>query len=107
MPVQLAMVDTAYRDSELVADLEAYCTRLSKTQMVSVRRRAAAHQAWLGRYEFAVILVAQANGFGGNPSTTNAEFFRELCGNWIRFDRLAQAVNHFLRLSRLLIAEGG
>jgi hypothetical protein len=43
MPVQLAVMDPAKRDSELIADLAAERRRLGKTQMMSVRGRAPAH----------------------------------------------------------------
>ena len=41
--------------------------------MSSICGRAAAYQARLAGYEFAMILVAQANGLGGNA--TDARFF--------------------------------
>lgn len=44
-PMQLAVMDTAHRDRELVADLAGECPRLRKAQMVGVGRVAAAHQA--------------------------------------------------------------
>jgi hypothetical protein len=41
--------------------------------MMGIGWAAAAHQAWLGSYEFAVITVAQANSFGWDraAATTN------------------------------------
>ena len=69
------MVGTAYRNSELVANLATQRTRLGKAQMVSVRGRAAAHHARLGGYESAMVLVAQSNGFGSNPDATGAGIF--------------------------------
>jgi hypothetical protein len=47
MPVQLAMMDAANRDSELVTDFAAERAWLGKAQMVRIRRRTAAHQAGL------------------------------------------------------------
>jgi hypothetical protein len=47
MPVQLAMMDTAHGDSELVADFTAERARLGKAQMVGVCGKTAAHQAGL------------------------------------------------------------
>jgi len=66
MPVQFAMVDAAYRNGELVADLAAQCTRLGEAQMVGIGGRATAYHARLGGYEFAMIFVAQANSLGGD-----------------------------------------
>src|ERR1700688_3846218 len=75
MPVQRTVMDPAQRDSELVADLAAECARLGKTQMMRVRRRASAHQARLGGYVSAMVLVAQANGLGWDPATAGFGFF--------------------------------
>jgi hypothetical protein len=74
MPVQLAVMDPAQRDSELIADLAAERPRLGKTQMMSVRGRAPANQAGLGGYVSAVVLIAQANGLGWDPTTAGAGF---------------------------------
>jgi hypothetical protein len=74
MPVQLAVMDPAQRDSELFADLAAERPRLGKKQMMSVRGRAPANQTRLGGYVSAVVLVAQANGFGSYPTTAGAGF---------------------------------
>src|SRR5664280_1349095 len=79
MPVQLAVMDTAYRDGELVADLAAERPRLGKTQMVSIGRGAAAHHAGLGGHEFAVVLVAQPNGLGRHAATADARLFWKRC----------------------------
>ena len=46
--VQLAMVDAAERDRELVADLLAHGARLRKLQMMGVGRRPTADQTGLG-----------------------------------------------------------
>ena len=45
--VQLAMVDATERNRELIADLAAERARLGKTEVVRVRRGAAAHEAGL------------------------------------------------------------
>jgi hypothetical protein len=68
MPVQLTMMDTAHRDSELVADLTAQRAGLGKAQMVSICGQTAAHQAGLGGDEIAVVLVAQTDGLGRYPT---------------------------------------
>ena len=69
MPVQLAMMDTTHGNSELVADLAAQCPRLCKPEMVGIGGGAAAHHAGLGGNEFAVVLVAQADGLGDHAGT--------------------------------------
>src|ERR1700676_1070796 len=79
--------------------------------MVSIRRRAAAHHTRLGGYEFAMVLVAQANGLGSNSATAGVEFLgkrcRKLCDDGIRPAGLAQVFSRFRQISWLLIAEGG
>src|ERR1700730_6827311 len=76
--------------------------------MVSVRRRAAAHHTRLGGYEFAMVLVAQANGLGSNSATAGVGFLRKrLCDDRILPGRLAQVFSHFRQLFWLLITEGG
>ena len=75
MPVQLAVMDAAHRNGELVADLAAERPRLGKAQMVGIGRRAAAHQAGLRGHEFAVVLVAQPNGLGRHVATADAGLF--------------------------------
>ena len=57
------MVDPANRDRELVAHSASECTRLSKGEVMRIRRHAAAHQARLPQHESPVILIAQANRF--------------------------------------------
>ena len=64
MPVQLAVMDTAHWDGELVADFATERAWLGKAKMVGVCGRTAAHQAGLGGDEFAVVLVAQADRLG-------------------------------------------
>ena len=71
-PVQLAMVSPTQGDGEFITDFAAECPRLSKTQMMRIGWGAAAHQARLGGYKFAVITVAQANCLGGNPAAATA-----------------------------------
>ena len=65
MPVQLAMMDTANWNRELVADLAAERAWLGEAQVVGICGRTAAHQAGLGGDELAVVLVAQTDGLGG------------------------------------------
>src|ERR1019366_10544298 len=72
MTVQLAMMDTAHRDSELVADFAPERAWLGKAQMVGVCGRTAAHQAGLGGDELAMVLVAQTDGFGRYPASAVA-----------------------------------
>lgn len=72
-PVQLAMVGPTQGDREFITDLTAKRPRLSKTQMMGIGWGAAAHQARLGGYEFAVITVAQANSFGWDRAAATAD----------------------------------
>lgn len=60
MPVQLAMVGTAYWNREFVADFATHRVGLRKLQMVGIRRTAAADEAGLGADELQVIPVAQS-----------------------------------------------
>ena len=69
MPVQLSMVDTAHRDSELVTDFAPERAGLGKAQMMGICGRTAAHQAGLGGDELAVVLVAQTDGLGRYPAS--------------------------------------
>jgi hypothetical protein len=61
--MHLAMVSTAERDREFVADFASKCTRLGKAKMVGVGGRAAAKQAGLRRYEPYVLAVAKPARF--------------------------------------------
>jgi hypothetical protein len=70
MPVQLAMMDTAHRNGELVADLATQRSGLGKTQMMRVSWAAATHHTWLQRDEAAVVLVAEPYGFSGDAATS-------------------------------------
>ena len=74
LPVELAVMVPAQRDSELIADLAAEGAGLGKTQMMRVRRRASAHQARLGGDVSAVALVAPAAGLGRDPAMAGAGF---------------------------------
>ncbi len=75
MPVKLAMMEATNRNRELVADLAAQRTRLRKTEMMRIGRFAAAHHARLLGHEFAVVLIAQANGFARKAGAADAGFF--------------------------------
>ena len=112
MPVQLAVMDAAYRDGELVADLAAERPRLGKTQMVSIGRRPAAHYAGLRGHEFAVVLVSQPNGLGRHVATADARLFWKrcwgLCGFRIRSGQLCpnRALSSLRKFPGLLITNG-
>ena len=71
MPVQLAVMQAAYRDGELVADLAAERPRLGKTQMVGISGRSAANHAGLRGHELSVVLVTQPNGPGRHTAATD------------------------------------
>ena len=53
------------RNRVLVADFSAECARLSEANVMRLSWRPAADDAGLRGDKFAVLLVAQANGFGG------------------------------------------
>jgi hypothetical protein len=59
--MQLAMVDSANRDDELVAHSSAQRTRLCKGEMVRIGWHTAAHKARLPQHEFPMVFIAQAN----------------------------------------------
>jgi hypothetical protein len=61
--MQLAMVETANWDGELVADFSPKRSRLRETKMVRLGRHSPANDAGLPCYEFAMLPVAEANGF--------------------------------------------
>ena len=63
--MQLAVMDPADRDDELVAHTASECTRLCKREVMRIRRHAAAHKAGLPQHELPVVLIAQANRFVG------------------------------------------
>ncbi len=68
--MEFAVVETADRDCVFVADLASKRPRLGEANVMGFRGRSAAHNARLGSDELAVLLVAQANGFGGEPPAT-------------------------------------
>ena len=72
MPMDLTMMRPADRYGKLIADLAPKRTDLRKAQVMRIGRCAAAHQAWLARYELAMILVAQPYGLGCNAATAGA-----------------------------------
>jgi hypothetical protein len=62
--VKIAMMLTAERDREFVADLSAKRPRLRETEMVRIARRGAAQKAGLGRDIAEMCLVANAIRLG-------------------------------------------
>jgi hypothetical protein len=56
--MQLAVMDPANRDCELIAHASPECTRLGKREVMRIRWDAAAHKAGLPEHEPAVLLVA-------------------------------------------------
>jgi hypothetical protein len=82
------MVDTAHRDSELVAYLAPERAWLGKAQMVGVCGQTAAHQTGLGGNELAVVLVAQTDGLDRYPASAIPRPYRNrflgFCRSWIR-----------------------
>src|ERR1700722_16613632 len=71
MPMQLARMEPAHWNGELIAGLAPQGTWLGKAQMVGVRRRSAADQAGLRGHESAMLLVTQADGLGRNGAADN------------------------------------
>src|SRR5262249_15942600 len=69
----------AERDGEFIAHLEAYRSRLSKTQVMRIARLPAANQTRLRSDEFQMCLIAKAFGFG-NCQRTFINMARDQCG---------------------------
>src|SRR5438552_2905664 len=61
--MQLAMMDSADRNGELVAHASSECTWLCKREVMRIGGYAAAHKAGLPEHEPAVLPIAQANRF--------------------------------------------
>ena len=61
--MQLAMVETAHRDGELVAGFSPERPRLREAEMMRLGRHSPANDAGLPCYEFTMLLVAQPDGF--------------------------------------------
>ena len=61
--MQLAVMDSANRDSELVAHSASKRARLGKREVMGIRGRAAAHKASLLLHELSMVLIAQAHCF--------------------------------------------
>jgi hypothetical protein len=61
--MQLAMMQPADWDDELVAHSPSERPRLGKCEVVRVRRHTAAHEACLPQHESAMILIPQADRF--------------------------------------------
>src|SRR5262249_26452005 len=77
-------MDATQWDCELVTDPAAQRRGLDKPKVVGIRRRPAAHQAWLPGDELSVLLIAQANRFA---QRTDGVLMRGLTG--LRRDFLA------------------
>jgi hypothetical protein len=60
--MHLAMMTTAERDRELIADLTAKGRRLCKTEVMCIDGTLAANQAWLLRRRFHMLPVANSTG---------------------------------------------
>src|SRR5262245_7406523 len=89
------MMDSAYRDDELVAHTAPECTRLCKGEMMRIRRHAAAYEARLSQHESPMILIAQANRFSQSTDCIAARLlfggphWRFLAGSRVRPQRFA------------------
>jgi hypothetical protein len=62
--MQLAMVEAADGNRVFVADLSSERAGLREAQMMRFSRRAAAYDARLSHYEFAVLAIAKGDGLG-------------------------------------------
>src|ERR1700736_1156412 len=70
--MQLAMMEAADRDGELVTHAASQCTRLCKREMMRIRWDAAAHKTGLPEHESAVLLIAQPNRFAQSMNHVGA-----------------------------------
>jgi hypothetical protein len=61
--MQLSVVDSAYRDEELITHPASKRARLCEGEVMRIRRRAAADETGLSQYVSPVFLIAQANRF--------------------------------------------
>jgi hypothetical protein len=61
--MQLAMMDAADWDGELITHASPQCTRLCEREVMRIRGYTAAHKAGLPEHEPAVLLIAQPNRF--------------------------------------------
>src|SRR5215471_17931188 len=69
----------AERDGEFIAHLEAYRSRLSKTQVMRITGLPAANQTRLRSDEFQMCLIAKAFGFGDSQRAF-INMARDQCG---------------------------
>jgi hypothetical protein len=76
--MQLAMMDPADRNGELVAHASSECTRLHKREVMRIGWDAAAHKAGLPEHEPAVLLIAQSNRFAQSTHCAAAIPFLDL-----------------------------
>jgi hypothetical protein len=72
------MMDSAYRNGELVAHASSECTRLYKREVMRIRWYPAAHKAGLPEDEPAVLLIAQSNRFAQSTHCAAAISFLDL-----------------------------
>src|SRR5438105_3850087 len=61
--MQLAMMQPADWDRKLVTYSASQCTRLRKSEVMRIRRHAAAYKARLPQNELPVVFIAQSNRF--------------------------------------------
>src|SRR5260370_41592950 len=74
--MQFAMMEPADWDRVFVADFAVQRARLRKAKVVRLGGCAAAYDARLRGYEFAVLLVAQTNGLPRDAATANNGRFK-------------------------------
>ena len=105
--MQLAVVRTAQRDREFVADLEAETAGLRKPQMVRVTGLAAADEAGLFRNEPQMLLVPQPSGFWeGQHAFVDAGAELVLCSRRVQFGWLVVALALTAIITAVIIYDG-
>ena len=72
--MNLAMMPTAERHRELVADLASDSARFGKAEMVCIARQATAHQTGLARHMPDVLAIPQATRFRNDQCSSIDRF---------------------------------
>src|SRR5271157_3855695 len=108
------MMESADGESEFVADLSTERARLRETNVMGFRGCSTADDAWLRGDEFAVLLVAQADGLRCNATAAYGRGARRGCRarGWVfhrRKERLfnRRSESQCRRRLRLLLSRGG
>src|SRR6516165_5272503 len=89
--MQLAMMDPAYRNDELVAYAASERSWGWEGEMVRIRRHPATDEARLPQYESSVILIAQAHGLSQSAAHLGARLRRGFRRGFLAITRLRSA----------------